>query len=196
MKNRKRMLATAAASVALLALAACSSGGGAQTSTGDFSKTIKGNLSAWGFDNADDVGTSRLDYAKAQLAKSKVTIKIDATAFDAQKFTTRVASGDIPDVVQMDRQFVATYAAQGLIMPLDQCFSLYGVDPDKYWYPQVVDDVRYDNKVYAAPQFYQPPAILLDTRVMDAAGVTAGDLDTSNQSAFIDAVKKMTVLSG
>ena len=105
-----------------------------------FSTTASGELAAWGFDNADEVGTSRLDYAKQQL--SGVTIKIDATPFDAQKFTTRAASGDVPDVVQMDRQFVATYAAKGLIKPLDGCFSAYGVDPESQYYPSVVDDVR------------------------------------------------------
>ena len=42
-------------------------------------------------------------------------MSLDATGFDAQKFTTRLASGDVPDVVQMDRQFVATYAAQDLL---------------------------------------------------------------------------------
>jgi multiple sugar transport system substrate-binding protein len=96
----------------------------------------------------------------------------------------------------MDRKFVTTYSAQGLLMPLDQCFSLYGVDPKSYWYPQVVDDVTYDGSIYAVPQFYQPPAILLNERVMKAAGVTDADLDTSNQDAFLAAVTKMTKMSG
>jgi multiple sugar transport system substrate-binding protein len=59
-----------------------------------------------------------------------------------------------------------------------------------------VDDVTYGGAVYGVPQFYQPPAILLNTRVMDAAGVTADDLDTSNQDAFLAAVTKMTKMNG
>jgi multiple sugar transport system substrate-binding protein len=196
MKNKKHVLLSATAAVALFALASCSSGGGGAAGGGDFSKDYKGAISVWGFENADEVGTSRLDYAEGVVGKNDATVDLDASAFDAQKFTTRAASGGISDVVQMDRQFVATYAAQGLIMPLDQCFSLYGIDPDSYWYPQVVDDVTYDGNVYAVPQFYQPPAILLNTRVMDAAGVTAADLDTSNPDAFLAAVKKMTVMDG
>jgi multiple sugar transport system substrate-binding protein len=183
-----------------LMLSAC--GGGnevpeAESSTNAgpaYSTTVSGNLAAWGFDNADEVGTSRLDYAKQQL--SGVTIKIDATPFDAQKFTTRAASGDMPDVVQMDRQFVATYAAKGLIKPIDGCFTAHNVDPRAQYYPSVVDDVTYDGQVWGVPQFYQPPAIMLNKRVMDAAGVTAADIDTSKPDVLLAAIGKMYKASG
>jgi multiple sugar transport system substrate-binding protein len=65
-------------------------------------------MTAWGFNNADDVGKARLDYAKSQL--SGVNITLDQTGFDAQKFTTRAVSGDVPDVAQMDRSYVGTLA--------------------------------------------------------------------------------------
>src|SRR4051812_25498857 len=192
MKKTKQLLFTAMAGAAVISLAACGGGGnGGGGGDAGFSEDYEGTVSVWGFENADEVGTSRLDYAEGVVGKKDATIDLDASAFDAQKFTTRAASGGISDVVQMDRQFVATYAAQGLIMPLDECFALYDLDPDSYWYPQVVDDVTYDGSVYGVPQFYQPPAILLNTRVMDAAGVTAEDLDTSNQDAFLAAVEKM-----
>jgi multiple sugar transport system substrate-binding protein len=198
-KSQKTLLALGlATSVAVMS--ACGGGGGGdassdQSSAGPaFTTNATGNLSAWGFENADEVGTSRLDYAKNKL--TGVTIKIDATAFDAQKFTTRAASGDVPDVVQMDRQLVATYAAKGLIKPLDSCFSAYKVDPRAQYYPSVVDDVTYDGKVWAVPQFYQPPAIILNKRVMDKAGVTAAELDTSKPDAMLAAVAKMYKTSG
>ncbi len=197
MKKTKQMLLAATAGAALFALTACGGGGGGGgTGAADFSKDYSGTLNVWGFENADEVGTSRVDYADGVVGKKDVKVSLEAAAFDAQKFTTRAASGSIPDVVQMDRQFVATYAAQGLIMPLDKCFSLQGVDPTSYWYPQVIDDVRYNGDIYAVPQFYQPPAILLNTRVMDEAGVTASDLDTSKPDAFLAAVTKMTVMNG
>ena len=77
----------------------------------------------------------------------------------------------------MDRRLVGTYAAQGLIRPLDTCFSAHGVDPKSQYYPSVVDDVTYDQKLWAVPQFYQPPAIILNQRVMEKAGVT--DVETA-----------------
>jgi multiple sugar transport system substrate-binding protein len=199
--NRKnKILLAVGLATGMVLLGACGGGGGGdagsqQSSSGPaFGTNATGALSAWGFENADDVGTSRLDYAKSKL--TGVTIKIDATAFDAQKFTTRAASGDVPDVVQMDRRYVATYAAKGLIKPLDGCFSAYKVDPRSQYYPSVVDDVSYDNKVWAVPQFYQPPAIILNKRVMDKAGVTNADFDTSKPDALLATTAKLYKANG
>lgn len=196
-KRRNALLALALTASVAAALTGCSGGGGGSDdsgSGGSFSTKVSGTLNAWGFNNADDVGTSRLDYAKAQL--KGVTIKIDATQFDAQKFTTRVASGNVPDVVQMDASYVDTYAAQGLIQPLDACYSANKVTPTKQYYPQVVDYIKYDSKVYAVPQFYQPPAIILNERVMKKAGVTDADIDTSNPAKLLAAIKKMYKSNG
>jgi multiple sugar transport system substrate-binding protein len=198
---RLKALAGTVAAGALV-LSACGGGGdegGASSeesgSAGPtFGTNPSGALAAWGFENADEVGTSRLDYAKGKL--SGVTIKIDQTAFDAQKFTTRAASGSVPDAVQMDRQYVATYAAKGLIKPLDGCFSAYNVDPRSQYYQSVIDDVTFDGKIWAVPQFYQPPAIMLNKRVMEKAGVTAADIDTSKPDALLAAVAKMYKASG
>ena len=199
MKKSQRTLLALGLATSLGLMSACGGGGDAASEesadTGPaFTTNATGNLSAWGFENADEVGTSRLDYAKEKL--SGVTIKIDATAFDAQKFTTRIAGGDVPDVVQMDRRLVATYAAQDLIRPLDSCFSAHGVDPKSQYYPSVVDDVSYDGKLWAVPQFYQPPAIILNKRVMEKAGVTAEEIDPSQPDVLLAAAGKMYAASG
>jgi multiple sugar transport system substrate-binding protein len=195
--NRKRavLIALTAASAVGLTTACGSSGGGSGSANGaDFSANAKGTMTAWAFDNPDDVGQARLDDAKAAL--SGVTIKMDETAFDAQKFTTRVAGGNVPDVVQMDRAFVATYAAQGLIMPLDKCYSAHKVDPKQRFYQAMVDDVTYKDQVWAAPQFLQPNLIILNERVMKAAGVTNDQIDTSKPDVLLAAIKKMYKSSG
>jgi multiple sugar transport system substrate-binding protein len=198
----KRRVAFLAAGVAIaIGLATvttgCESGsddGGGGAAAANFDPNPTGTLHAWAFDNADDVGKARMDYAAQQL--HGVTITMDQTSFDAQKFTTRLASGDVPDVVQMDREYVGTYAAQGLIMPLDKCFSANQVDPRQRWYPNVVGDVTYKGQIWAVPQFYQPPAIILNATVMDAAGVPPSDIDTSKPDTLLAAVAKMYKASG
>lgn len=174
----------------LLTVTACSSSGQSDSSggadAGQFSADPSGAVNAWAFDNADDVGQARLDEAKEQLPN--ITVTLDATAFDAQKFTTRLAGGNVPDVVQMDRQYVATYAAQGLIMPLDACYAAHQVDPDQRFYTNVVEDVRFQDKIWAVPQFYQPPAILVNKRVADAAGVSIDQFDTSTPDVLLTAI--------
>lgn len=206
MKHARKTFLATVASAGVLAVAACGGGGGGNGGNGgdpggegegpEFSTEISGEISLWGFENADEVAQSRIDLAEAEVRESGVTFEIDASAFDAQKFTTLAASGNLPDMVLMDRQFVATYAAQDLILPLDGCFDAHGVDPNSYWYPQVVDDVSYDGSVWAVPQFYQPPAIILNMRVLDENGIAPEELDTSDQDAVIAAAEAMTVLEG
>ncbi len=196
--TRRPVLAGGLALVTVVAaLAACGPGGG--TAAGgdaptDFTTAPTGELRAWAFDNADDVGEARLAYAADRLADVDVTL--DQTSFDAQKFTTRVAGGQVPDVVQMDRRFVPTYAAQGLIQPLDACYEAHDVEADERFYEFVVDDVRWDDRLWAVPQFYQPPAILLNTRVLEAAGVSDDQIDTSRPDVLLDAVAVTYAESG
>jgi multiple sugar transport system substrate-binding protein len=195
--RKSRRAGIALLPITALALAACSSGGddgAAGGGSAEFTDAASGALSAWGFENADDVGQARLDHAEEQLAE--VDVELDATAFDAQKFTTRLASGDVPDVVQMDRRYVTTYAAQDLILSLDDCYAAHDVDPDERFYSSVVDDVRYEDAVWGVPQFFQPVAVLLNQRVMDAAGVTPEQIDTSQPDTLLAAVAAMYAESG
>ena len=122
-------------------------------------------------------GKSRSDYAAQQL--SGVTIQQDTTGFDAQKFAAQAAAGRVPDLQQVDRSVVSTLADKDLIIPIDECYTLYGVTPDQQYYPSTIADVTYDGKVYAVPQFFQPSALIANKRVLSAAGVTPEQLDTS-----------------
>jgi multiple sugar transport system substrate-binding protein len=194
MGARKTVLALAvvAALAATTACGAQSSGTAAEKP--EFSKDASGAMTAWGFDNADDVGKARMAYAADQHKELQITM--DQTAFDAQKFTTRAASGDVPDVVQMDRAFVATYAAQGLIKPLDACFSAQGMDPAKQFYPAVTEQVTYKDQIWAVPQFYQPAAIILNQAVLQGAGVDKDQIDTSDKTKLLAAVSKTYKTSG
>ena len=176
MKRRHAVIATLGVVPALLLSAACGGGGSGNSSAGasaSFGAKPSGTLNAWAFDNADDVGKARIAYANGQLGG--VSVKLDQTTFDAQKFTTRIAGGSVPDLVQMDRQYVGTYAAQGLIMPLDKCYSQNDVRPGQRFYSSVVKDVTYKGQIWAVPQFYQPPAIIVNEAVMRKAGVSDAD---------------------
>jgi multiple sugar transport system substrate-binding protein len=177
--------------MAVLGMTTACGGGGATSGASEkaeFTKDATGTLNAWGFDNADDVGRARMEHAAQQL--KQVQINLDQTPFDAQKFTTRAASGDVPDVVQMDRAFVGTYAAQGLIKPLDACYEAQGVDPAKHFYPAVTEQVTYEDRIWAVPQFYQPAAIILNQTALQAAGVDKADIDTSNKEKLLGAISK------
>jgi multiple sugar transport system substrate-binding protein len=200
MQSRYKAVLVLGLTVWLTTLAGCGGGGGRAAvggggeQTTQFTKNASGAMTAWGFNNADDVGKARLDYAKSQL--NGVDITLDQTGFDAQKFTTRATSDDIPDVVQMDRSFVGTYAAQELILPLDACYSAQGIDHQQHFYPALVQDVTYQDQVWAVPQFFQPAAVILNTRVLESAGATASEIDTSKNDQLLMFAKKVYEESG
>jgi multiple sugar transport system substrate-binding protein len=145
-----------------------------------------------GMTTGDEVATSRVTYAADHM--KGVTITLNKADFDAQKFAAQLASGQVPDIVQMDRSDVAEYAAKGLIYPLDQCYSVNNVKPDSHYYPAVIDSMKYNGKVYGIPQFWQTSALMLNMRLLDKAGVPASDFNTSDPTKLLAAAKKLTVI--
>lgn len=181
----------------ILALTLTACGGGEETAGEDvdWGAEPEGTLKTMGFNPEDEVGSSRSDHAQEQLGDG-VTVEMDTASFDPQKFAALAAAGTLPDVVQMERSSVATYAQKNLILPLDQCFEAQGVTPSEYWYPAVVDEATWDGQVYGAPQFYQPSIVIINQRVADAAGVTADQVDTSDPDALVAVAEQLTTLDG
>lgn len=202
MLERRRFIQVGAAATLLgTTAAACNgSGGGSGEGAGtgaeghEFTQTASGELATMGFNPSDEVGQSRADHAAEQLPDLQVTM--DTTNFDSQKFTAQAAAGQVPDLIQLDRALVATFAANGLILPLDQGFEVHGVDPAAQYYEAPLQDVTYDGAIYGVPQFFQPSAIIVNTRAAEAAGVTPEDYDTSDPEKFLQTVEKATTLEG
>ena len=198
MLSRRHALQAAAAST-VLGLAACNRGGDSPGTGGggeahEFTTTGSGPLATMGFNPSDEVGQSRADHAAEQLPDLQV--EMDTTNFDSQKFTAQSAAGQVPDLIQLDRALVATFAANGLIMPLDQGFEAHGVDPAQQYYEAAVNDVTYEGSIYAVPQFFQPSALLINTRAAEAAGISPEDFDTSDPEALLRVVEKGTTMEG
>ena len=91
---------------------------------------------------------------------------------------------------------VGTLADRELIVPLDQCYDLWQVDPAERYYQAALDDVTYDGSLYAIPQFFQTSMIIANKRVMEQAGVTIDQLDTSKPDQIIAAAEQMYAESG
>lgn len=163
------------------------------TSAATFTKDLSGTLKTSGFNPSDEVGKSRSDLATESVAPVKV--EMDTTNFDPQKFAAQSASGQVPDLLQVERRIVATLADKGLILPLNECFQLWGVDPSKQYYEAPLKDVTYDGEIYGIPQFFQASILIGNRNIMKPAGVATADLDASNPKQIIDAAKKMAVVT-
>jgi multiple sugar transport system substrate-binding protein len=181
------------ASIALLA-SGCGQASTTANSSGNttFSKQASGTLKTDGFTPGDEVATARVDYTAKKLPKVKLSI--NKGSFDPQKFTAEAASGTVPDIVDMNRSDIATYAAKGLILNLDACYALYNVKPATRFYPAVVDSVKYKGGVFGVPQFWQTSALMLNMRLLTKAGLTSADFDTSDPARVVAAVKKLSVV--
>lgn len=164
------------------------------SSSSAFTKKLSGELKTYGYNPSDEVGKSRSDYATAQLKGVKVTM--DTSNFDTQKFAAQAAAGQVPGLIQADRAVIATLADKKLIMPMDQCYALWGVKPTQRYYPSTIADVSYQGHVYAVPQFFQASALLADKRVLKRAGVTLDQLDTSKPDQMVQIAKKLTKTEG
>src|SRR2546421_11173350 len=115
MEGRRKRVAVLLVVVAALAALAASTAG-AKTDG-----AASGTLDIYGYGPGDDVQENRATYAASQL--SGVTIKREAPGYDDQAFLTRLASGDIPDLVRMGRPSMALYAAKGVLQPVNSCVS-------------------------------------------------------------------------
>jgi multiple sugar transport system substrate-binding protein len=194
-----RRLFVASVVLGALTLSACNPAAGtipaksASSSTdaaASFTKQLTGTFKSSGYNPSDEVGKARADWATQQV--SPATITMDTTNFDTQKFAAQVASGDVPDLIQVDRSTVNTLADRKLIMPLDQCFQLYEVDPSQRYYSAAIRDVTYAGKVYGVPQFFQASIIIGNKNVLTPAGMTIDQLDTSKPDQVVEVAKQLT----
>lgn len=160
----------------------------------DYAGTPTGTLSISGYNPSDEVAEARADLAEERL--SGVEITLDTTGFDTQKFAAQAAAGDVPDLIRADRNLIATLADQELIQPIDECFAARGVAPREYFYPATVDDVSYGGAVYGVPEFFQPSVLLVNTRVLDEAGVALEEVTTSDPRTMVDLGERLTELDG
>ena len=119
------------------------------------------NLTIMGFGtNGDDVAMTRFHRAEAAVGGN-----VDAPngGFDDQQFLAALASGNVPDLVYLDRSKVGTYAAKGAFLPLTSCISSKKIVMSQYRTP-AVQEVTYKGKVYGIPEFYTARTIIASGR--------------------------------
>ena len=98
------------------------------------------------------------------------------------------SAGNPPDVVQTARGWLSDFANSGFFQPLE------GLVSDSYIqdiYPQIREDLRYNDTLYAVPWFYSPFVMFYNTELFAAAG-----LDPANPpSTYGEALEAAEALS-
>jgi ABC-type glycerol-3-phosphate transport system substrate-binding protein len=142
--------------------------------------TFSGNakITSWGFgvEETNPLAFSRVDAFKQQYPNIEIEI---VPEFDSQKLLTGAASGNVPDVLWLDRFSVASWAARGVLSSIDDMNKTGEIDFSQY-YDAAVNEAKYDGTMYAVPQFMDVRALYVNNDAVSAAGTDPSTIDTSN----------------
>ena len=151
-------------------------------------------LNIYGFGPGDDGANGRADIATRALGSS-VDVDNPRGAFDDRAFLTRLASGDVPDLVYFSRDKVGTYAAKNALLPLANCIRSENIDRNQYR-AAALREVTYNGQLYAIPEFTNQITIIVNNTVARQAGVNINDISTTNWAKLKAASKKMVRIEG
>jgi multiple sugar transport system substrate-binding protein len=180
MEGRKKRLAI------LLVVAAAFAAVIAGTAGARVDATSANTLDIYGYGPGDDVQENRADYAAKQL--SGVTIKREPASFDDQAFLTRLASGQVPDLVRMGRPSLALYAAKGVLQPVDQCVA----SVKSQYRKGAMRAMTYGGHIYGLPEFTNQVTMIVNTQAFKEAGVPLKNAQMKNLSLLKKTAKKLT----
>src|SRR2546421_4034461 len=180
MEGRRKRVAVLLVVVAALAALAASTAG-AKTDG-----AASGTLNIYGYGPGDDVQENRATYAKEQL--SGTTINRPAGRFDDQVFLTRLASGDVPDLVRMPRPSLALYAAKGVLQPVDQCVA----SVKKQYRVGALRAMTWKGHVYGLPEFTNQVTMIVNQSALKSAGVSIDSVQEKKLGALLATAKKVT----
>jgi multiple sugar transport system substrate-binding protein len=177
-----------------LAVTSCAkgTGGGAAPaqSPGQFnpSATFQGTISVMGFGATDEVGTTRVEKAKASLGGADV--KLIEGDLDIQQFLSSVAAGDAPDIIYANRDQIGTFASRGAIVPLTSCIQGEQIDTSMY-NKNAIAQVTFGNEIWGIPEFNQVQIAMANADLLKQAGLTIEDVNGSNWDKITAAAKKL-----
>lgn len=121
-----------------------------------------------------------------------ITVKIQDTPNKEywQKMDTAAGGNNLPDVFWMNGPRFASYAANGMLQPLDDLIKQDGLDLTAF--PQSLDQLyNYQDKQFAIPKDFDTIGVYYNKAMFDAAGVPYPDGSWDWQQ-FADVAKKLT----
>ncbi len=186
-RTTRRLAATAAGLTGLLALTACSSGSGFDTAPPSNSPTGGGAGLTVLIGSSGDAETTAVQTAVKAWSDSSGTPATVRVASDlTQELSQGFASGDPADVFYVSADAFQGYAANGSLYPYgDQVTAAADL------YPSLVDQFTYNKQLYCAPKDFSTLALVINSDMWTAAGLTAADVPTTwDQLAAVS--KKLT----
>lgn len=186
--NMKKVLSMLLVSAMAMSLTACGSSGGgdsAAPTSGDSSAGASAdgvvNISIWSPTDKEAVEawwTEKLaewnaEHPEIQVSREAID-RSDSYAYE-NKITTAVTSSDLPDIFFVDGPTVSYYAANGIIVPIDDYFSQEDLSD---FVPSTVAQCTYDGKLYAISATESSVALYYNKDYLTECGVDVADIDS------------------
>lgn len=171
-----RRTATAATALTLgvgLALTGCSGFTGGSSDDADGALTF----TTWASESEQDAFEQLVEQFESE--HDGATVDLNVVPYD-QMFSTidaQLSTGDAPDVFRVDYGNLGVYSSQGQLLDVTDRLA----EPDAFE-PAMLEAVSYDDAVYGVPHQTDVTALLVNTDLLTAAGIT--DLPTTQEDAW------------
>lgn len=188
--RRGRGAAIAAALAAVtLTLTACAGGASGGATPASTTEKITLRFAWWGNDARTAATKQVIDLF--QKEHPNITIEPSFTDFSSywDKLATETAAKDMPDILQMDEKYLATYGSQGALADLRDARSKVDVSgiSDTSLKTGIVDDT-----LYGAPLAMNSYAVVVNTKLLATAGVPLPDDTTWTWDDLAATAKKVS----
>lgn len=110
----------------------------------------------------------------------------------ADTMITKLAAGEIPDVMMLAMDQVPRYALNGMLMPLDNLASQEYKDS---LYPVVTNALTVNGTMYAAARDITPKVMYINTKMFADAGIEIPSDDWTMEE-FVEIAQKLTTGTG
>jgi multiple sugar transport system substrate-binding protein len=156
--------------------------------------TREASITSWGFgaEETNPMAFTRVNAFKEAYPSIQLEL---VPEFDDQKLLTGFASKQLPDLLWMDRSRISSWAARGVLQPLDDLIAEAGIDTSKY-YPSALDEATYEGKIYAIPQFMDVRGLYVNLDALSEAGVDPASFDTSNWDQISQVGAQLVIRDG
>ncbi|KAB8286785.1 ABC transporter substrate-binding protein [Bifidobacterium avesanii] len=183
-----RIAVPAAIAATVMALSGCGAAGGGSSevklSEGDVTLT----LNWWGSNNRVKLTTDAI----AAFEKLHPNIHVEPTYSDNSgywdKLATSIAGKEMPDVVQMDEAYLASYASQGTLYDMSGLGNYLKTDTMD---SSLLDSGKYEGKLYAAPIASTVYVVVVNNDILDQLGITLPDTDKWSWDDFEQICKEV-----
>jgi multiple sugar transport system substrate-binding protein len=174
----RRSVLKGSAAVAGSGLLGTSLGGGLARAQDSTTFSREASIVSWGFgaEETNPMAYSRINAFRETYPNIQIEL---VPQFEDQKLLTAFASKQLPDLLWMGRDKVASWAARDVLMPLDEMLDSGRIDMSQI-YPVALEDVKYDGQTYGFPQFMDVRTLYLNLDALADAELDANALDTGN----------------